>query len=73
MTTYIQDFMDFNENPHNPDDPKLVGYLPVAYFRLTDSDRSSRRIRDVSVTIDLLYDFNLEDGYENDETDWGEN
>lgn len=28
------------------DDPRLEGYLPIDYFRTTDHDRSSRRVRD---------------------------
>lgn len=35
----------FNDNDP-PDDPKLIGYLPLSYFRQGDRDRSSRMIRD---------------------------
>ena len=35
----------FNDNDP-PDDPKLVGYLPLSFFRQGDRDRSSRMIRD---------------------------
>lgn len=50
--------------PNPEDDPKLEGYKPIALFRITDVDRSSRRIRDDPLENILLsgtvYDFNIE-------------
>ena len=51
---------DFNQNVGNNTNPRLVGYLPVDYFRVVDTDHSSRRIRDVAIPIEHFYDYNLE-------------
>ena len=51
---------DFNQNVIDNNNPRLVGYLPVDYFRVVDTDHSSRRIRDVAIPIEHFYDYNLE-------------
>lgn len=51
---------DFNQNVIDNDNPRLVGYLPIDYFRVVDTDYSSKRIRDVAIPIEHFYDFNLE-------------
>ena len=51
---------DFNQNVVDNDSPRLVGYLPIDYFRVVDTDYSSKRIRDVAIPIEHFYDFNLE-------------
>ena len=56
----INDISDFNQNVGNNTNPRLVGYLPVDYFRVVDTDHSSRRIRDVAIPIEHFYDYNLE-------------
>ena len=56
----INDLSDFNQNVGNNTNPRLVGYLPVDYFREVDTDHSSERIRDVAVPIEHFYDYNLE-------------
>lgn len=56
----INDINDFNQNVMDNTNPRLVGYIPVDYFRVVDTDYSSRRIRDVAFPIEHFYDFNLE-------------
>lgn len=56
----INHISDFNQNVGNNTNPRLVGYLPVDYFRVVDTDHSSRRIRDVAIPIEHFYDYNLE-------------
>ncbi len=57
--------MDFNFNVVENTDPRLVGYLPVDYFRIVDTDAPSRRIRDVAIPIEQFYDYNLENACDN--------
>lgn len=56
----LDNINDFNQNVVNNTNPRLVGYLPVDYFRVVDTDHSSRRIRDVAIPIEHFYDYNLE-------------
>lgn len=56
----IDSINDFNQNVGNNTNPRLVGYLPVDYFRVVDADYSSKRIRDVAIPIEHFYDYNLE-------------
>ena len=51
---------DFNQNVVDNNNPRLVGYLPIAYFRTVDTDHSSKRIRDVAIPLEHFYDYNLE-------------
>ena len=51
---------DYNQNVVDNNNPRLVGYIPVDYFRVVDTDHSSRRIRDVAIPIEHFYDYNLE-------------
>ena len=60
MPDVVEHIHDFNQNIGDTDNPRLVGYLPVDYFRVVDTDHSSRRIRDVAIPIEHFYDFNLE-------------
>ena len=56
----INDINDFNQNMVGNTNPRLAGYLPIDYFRVVDTDHSSRRIRDVAIPIEHFYDYNLE-------------
>lgn len=56
----IDDINDFNQNVGDNTDPRLVGYISVDYFRVVDTDHSTRRIRDVAIPIEHFYDYNLE-------------
>lgn len=51
---------DFNQNVVDNSNPRLVGYLPIDYFRTVDTDHSSERIRDIAIPIEHFYDYNLE-------------
>lgn len=51
---------DFNQNIGMVEDPRLEGYMPIEYFRVVDSDRTSKRVRDVAIKLEHFYDFNLE-------------
>lgn len=51
---------DFNQNVVDNNNPRLVGYLPIDYFRTVDTDHSSERIRDVAIPVEHFYDYNLE-------------
>lgn len=56
----INDLSDFNQNVGNITNPRLVGYLPVDYFRGVDTDHSSEQIRDAAIPLEHFYDYNLE-------------
>ena len=57
----IQDNInDYNLNVVDNINPRLIGYLPLDYFQIIDTDHSSARIRDVAIPIEQLYDYNLE-------------
>ena len=56
----INDINDFNQNVVDNTNPRLVGYLSIDYFRVVDTDHSSKRIRDVAIPIEHFYDYNLE-------------
>ena len=60
--------------PLDPDDPRLDGYLPIEFFRVTDVDRTSLRIRDDPLENLLLsgtiYDFNIESLNQEPFDDW---
>ena len=60
MPDVIEQINDYNHNIGDTGNPRLIGYLPVDYFRVVDTDQSSRRIRDVAVPIEHFYDYNLE-------------
>ena len=60
MPDVIEQINDYNQNIGDTNNPRLVGYLPVDYFRVVDTDHSSERIRDVAVPVEYFYDFNLE-------------
>ena len=51
---------DFNQNVVDNNNPRLVGYLPIDYFRTVDTDHSSERVRDVAIPVEHFYDYNLE-------------
>ena len=51
---------DFNQNVVDNNNPRLVGYLPIDYFRTVDTEHSSRRIKDIAIPIKHFYDYNLE-------------
>ena len=56
----VSNINDFNQNVVDNTNPRLVGYLPIDYFRVVDTDYSSSRIRDVAIPVEHFYDFNLE-------------
>lgn len=56
---------DFNQNVGDNNNPRLVGYLPIDYFRVVDTDHSSERIRDVVIPLEHFYDYNLENACAN--------
>ena len=56
----VTNINDFNQNVVDNTNPRLVGYLPIDYFRTVDTDHSSARIRDVAVPVEHFYDYNLE-------------
>lgn len=56
---------DYNQNVVDNNNPRLVGYLPIDYFRTVDTDHSSRRIRDVAIPVEQFYDYNLENACDN--------
>ena len=64
---------DFNQNVVDNNNPRLVGYLPIDYFRTVDTDHSSERVRDVAIPVEHFYDYNLEnacaDNVDNNEED----
>lgn len=64
-TVTVNSINDFNQNVVVNDDPRLEGYLPVDYFRIVDTDHSSRRIRDVAIPVEQFYDYNLENACDN--------
>lgn len=70
MPSFINQFSDFNMDVFEDDDPKLDGYVSVSFFRTADSDKSSRRIRDVTVPIDFFFDYNLEKPCGTFDNDW---
>ena len=51
---------DFNQNIVDNNNPRLGGYLPIDYFRVVDTDHSSKRIRDIAIPLEHFYDYNLE-------------
>lgn len=56
----IQDNInDYNLNVVDNTNPRLIGYLPLDYFQIVDTDHSSVRIRDVAIPIEQFYDYNL--------------
>lgn len=63
--------------PNHDDDPKLQGYIPLEYVRLTDVDKSSRKIRNMSrdniITSGSIFDFNVDVEIPNLLDDWNEN
>ena len=60
MPDVFEQINDYNQNIGDTGNPRLIGYLPVDYFRVVDTDHSSERIRDVAVPIEHFYDYNLE-------------
>ena len=60
MPDVFEQINDYNQNNGDTGNPRLIGYLPVDYFRVVDTDHSSRRIRDVAIPIEHFYDYNLE-------------
>lgn len=59
-TTSLNNINDFNENVIDNNDPRLVGYVTIDFFRIVDTDHTSRRIRDVALPVEHFYDYNLE-------------
>ena len=62
---------DFNQNIGGNTNPRLAGYLPVDYFRIVDTDHSSKRVRDVTIPVEHFYDYNLENACNFDFNDEG--
>ena len=60
MPDVLEQINDYNQNIGDTNNPRLVGCLPVDYFRVVDTDRSSERIRDVAIPLEHFYDYNLE-------------
>ena len=60
MPDVFEQINDYNQNNGDTGNPRLIGYLPVDYFRVVDTDHSSERIRDVAIPIEHFYDYNLE-------------
>ncbi len=64
---------DYNQNVVDNNNPRLVGYLPIDYFRTVDTDHSAKRIRDTAIPLEHFYDYNLEnacaDNDDNNEED----
>ena len=60
MPDVIEQINDYNQNIGHTGNPRLIGYLPVDYFRVVDTDHSSERIRDVAIPLKHFYDYNLE-------------